>query len=233
MRIFAVLLLFVSIALAGCSPPKHVVVFIDVSKSAQDSKELFYSELLQIQEELRSGDKFTVGTITDRSLTAFRPIVNTELPKFEFWADNTRDHKAALSIARAEVAQSIDEFFVSIKWSGKTDILNTLVLTRKILADYEGRKILVLMSDMIEDSSAFNFERITFSSEQIERVIESQRSKGLLPDLSNVTVYVSGASAASADQAHGIESFWRSYFQATRAHLPDNHYSSTLLVVPE
>ena len=232
-RVFTIFLLLSFFLLSGCDSPKHVVVFVDVSKSAQNSKDLFQSELLQIQEKLAPGDKITIARITDHSLTAFRPIVNIELPKFEFWADNTRDHKTELTSSRAVIAKTVDDFFENIVWSGKTDILNTLVLTRKILAEQKGRKILILMSDMIEDSAAFNFEKIAFDSEQIEKIIELQRSKNLLPDLADVTVFVTGASAASAEKAHDIESFWRAYFRETGAYLPDNQYSPTLLVIPE
>jgi hypothetical protein len=89
-------------------------------------------------------------------------------------------------------------------------------------------KVLVLLSDMIEDSDMGNFERLQLDDSLTRREIERQRKAGLLPDLRGVRVYVVGANAVPMDRAAAIERFWRSYFSTCGATLGPGAYSRAL-----
>jgi hypothetical protein len=87
----------------------------------------------------------------------------------------------------------------------------------------------VLVSDMLEDSEEYNFERQQLNDGFIQRVIAEQKKKGRLPDLSGAKVYVAGASAKSANTALEVQKFWIAYCKAANADLTSQNYGSALM----
>src|SRR2546427_12885716 len=94
------------------------------------------------------------------------------------------------------------------------------------------RKALVLMSDMIEDTPEYNFEKIAWSPSAVEKLVAELEAKALVPKLPGVCVYVSGASAASAALAENIARFWEAYFRRTGADMHQSRYAHVLLHWP-
>ena len=93
-------------------------------------------------------------------------------------------------------------------------------------------KVLILMSDMIVDYPPYRFDRIQWSPDKNDAILKELETKGMLPDLSGVCVYVSGVSAASADQAGEIGRFWQEYFKRARADMDPRRYAHVLLHWP-
>ena len=114
----------------------------------------------------------------------------------------------------------------------QTDIFSSLVLAQKLFHDEPRHKVLVLMSDMIEDHPPYRFEEVSWSPATNEKILAELGAKGLIPDLSGVCVYVSGASARSANTAARIGDFWRTYFQRTKADMDPSRYAHVLLHWP-
>lgn len=89
--------------------------------------------------------------------------------------------------------------------------------------------MLIILSDMLEDSEEYNFERLRVTDEFTRRVIEDKRRRGQLPNLGGATVYVAGASARSASKAHEVQRFWIEYFKAANARLLPQNYGPALV----
>ena len=106
--------------------------------------------------------------------------------------------------------------------------MNSLVLAEKIFAGDRRRRVLILLSDMLEDSEEYNFERIHVTEEFARQVIEDNRRPGQLPDLGGATVYVAGASARSASKVHEVQRFWLEYSKAANARLIPQNYGPAL-----
>ncbi|MGH7964907.1 MAG: hypothetical protein ACRERD_24350, partial [Candidatus Binatia bacterium] len=102
-------------------------------------------------------------------------------------------------------------------------------LAEKIFHDEQRRRVLVLVSDMLEDSEQYNFERLKLTDDFTRRVIEDHRKKGRLPDLGGAKVYVAGASATSANKALDVQSFWLAYCKAANADLAPQNYGPALM----
>jgi hypothetical protein len=66
----------------------------------------------------------------------------------------------------------------------------------------------------------------------IDRVLTDLEGKKLIPQLSDVCVYVSGVSAKSAALAENIGRFWYAYFKRTGADLEPSRYAHVLLHWP-
>lgn len=248
-------LLLPALLLAGCGPPSSsraqssrggttVVVFLDFSASIQgEDRGIFQRELeTQIVPFLAPGDRFLVAPIDDRTLTGFRPLVDASLPprpQFNGWMDNTikfqreaKEIEARVAKTREEIKTQVVDIFGKTFRSQHTDIFSSLVLAEKLFYNDRRLKVLVLMSDMIEDSTPYRFDRMAWTPETTDQLLSDLESKGLIAKLPGVCVYVSGASAASAELAAHIGRFWQAYFERAGADVDPSRYAHVLLHWP-
>src|SRR2546425_12149266 len=112
------------------------------------------------------------------------------------------------SRVKQTVKTEIREALTRHEASPLTDIFSSLLIAQKLFHDEPRRKVLVLMSDMIEDTPEYNFEKIAWSPSAVEKLLVELEAKALIPKLLGVCVYVSGASAKSAALAEDIARFW-------------------------
>ena len=207
---------------------KSVVVFVDVSGSVKDF-EVYREAWSRVIDRLRGGDRIILGRITDETYTRFRPVVDRELPAFNPLTDNKLTYEKRVKEIRQEFPQAFETALAAPR-SPRTDVMNTLVLAAQIFAgDPRHRRVLVILSDMLEDSNEYNFEQVRITDEFIKRVIDSRRQRGRLPDLGGATVYVAGASARTAEKAHQVQRFWLEYMKAANASLLPQNYGPALV----
>ena len=236
----------------GCTRPAPAaspagtaaVVFVDFSDSVTlEDRTAFRREIeADVLPSLASGDRLLIAPIHDRTLTDFRPLVDATLPakpEFNGWLDNVMRHKQqardvdAETVRRreklkAEIAQVFGRRFAS----PHTDVMSSLLVAEKVFHGESRRKVLVLMSDMIEDSERYRFERVAWNPGTVDRMVAELEAKRLIPRLPGVCVYVSGASAKSAALAEHIGRFWQAYFKRAGADLDSSRYARVLLHWP-
>jgi len=208
-------------------PPKVVVVFVDVSASVKDFN-VYHDTWKKIVDRLTAGDRVLLGRITDETFTQFRPVVDESLPTFSWISDNSRDYDKKLKQTKERLSKAIDESLKAPR-SQKTDILNTLAVADKIFHGDKRRAILLLLSDMLEDSEAYNFEKVKVDEPFARRIIEQKHRKGELPDLKGAKIYVAGASAKNASKALEVQRFWLEYFKASNGNLAPQNYGPALI----
>jgi hypothetical protein len=238
--------------LTGCTPSSHataahgteVVVFVDFSGSIQSrARALFEGDLqTQIVPTLEAGDRLLIAAINDKTLSEFRPLVEATLPprpEFNGWLDNVlkfnrqaKDVDTQVAHIKDTIRAQVTDTFTKREGSPLTDIFSSLLLAQKLFHDEPRRKVLVLMSDMIEDYPPYNFEDMSWSRATTQKLLSELDAKGLIPKLPDVCVYVSGASARSADLVENIGRFWQAYFQRTEADMDPSRYAHVLLHWP-
>jgi hypothetical protein len=239
---------------AGCRLPASTaaepeggtdyVVFLDLSQSIRpDDRALMKRALTdQIVPTLEAGDRLLIAPITDRTLTGFHPLVDETLPPmplFNGWTDNLLKHKkqvkevnARVPKAKEAIGKRIDAIFARRDASDRTDILSSLLLTEKLFHRVAQRKVLVLMSDMIEDYAPYRFQNVAWTPDATGNILDGLEKNGMIPNLSGVCVYVGGASANSPAQAEQIAAFWQAYFKRTGADMDMSRYAHVLLHWP-
>jgi hypothetical protein len=238
--------------LAGCTPSSHatvtngteVVVFVDFSGSIRsDQRALFEKDLQgQIIPSLGAGDRILIAPINDKTLAEFRPLVEATLPRkpeFNGWFDNVlkfnrraKDVDDQVGRLKDAVRGEIKDAFARHESSALTDIFSSLLIARKVFHEESRHKVLVLMSDMIEDYPPYHFEQIAWSPAATRQLLADLDAKGLIPQLPGVCVYVSGVSARSADVVESIGRFWQAYFRRARADMDASRYAHVLLHWP-
>ena len=220
------------------------VVFVDFSDSIRkDGHNLFLEDLTrQIIPTLAAGDHILIAAISDKTLTAFRPLVEETFPaqpRFNGWSQNllqykavAREIKSQVPKSREKVHQGVKKIFSGNRSSLKTDIFSSLTLAEKLFHNVPRNKVLVLMSDMIEDYPPYRFDRMTWTEESTEELLMELDDNGMIPDLSDVCVYISGVSAQSPRMAADIGSFWTAYFKRANADMHPSRYAHVLLHWP-
>ncbi len=119
----------------------------------------------------------------------------------------------------------------------RTKILDAIQLADRVFRTYNRpKKVLVVFSDMIEESDHYNFQKQKLSDAESQQIIAAEQKAGRLPALSGVRVYVIGSSVSgpsSSERFESIERFWQAYFKATGADLSKERYGAALISFDE
>jgi len=206
-----------------------LVIFVDMSGSANLARRTVYKKAFEkIYQNLGQGDRVMVGTITGRSYIDFKPAVDVEMPKKSIWV-NRIQFERNLSETKEKIRREVDRLLSRKRGTKRTEILNSLNIAETIFHNEKRRKILVLLSDMIQDSKEYNFARVKVTDKYIDETIRYRQKHNLIPSLTDVKVYVAGASGADPNKFRSIEKFWTRYFAETRADFSSHRYGHSLI----
>ena len=88
--------------------------------------------------------------------------------------------------------------------------------------------VIVIFSDMIHESQAYNFDKGSGPDEkQTGKILADLSSRKRLPDLKGVKVYVIGSTGRNTEQVENIQRFWAKYFKQTGADLLHYDYEAS------
>ena len=209
--------------------PRVLAVFVDMSGSTNKARRTVYRNAFEkIYENLQQGDRIIVGTITGRSYIDFKPAVDTEIPKQSIWV-NRITFEQNLAKTKKDIKSAVEKLLSAKRGTPRTEIINSLNIADKIFHNEKRQKILIILSDMIQDSKEYKFDQVKVTDAYISMIIRDRRKQNLIPKLNNVRVYVAGASAADSKKFRSIEKFWNRYFIACGADFSLHRYGHSLL----
>ena len=210
--------------------PRLILILVDMSASADQARRTVCKEAFEkVYRNLRHGDRLVVGTITSQSYVEFKPTVDEEIPKKTVW-DNRLQYEKKLRDTKEKIRREVNKLLSEKQGTPLTEILDSLNSADTIFHDEKERqKILVLLSDMIQDSKDYKFDKDKMTDEYINNVIRSRQKNKLVPNLANVKVYVAGASATDSDKFRAIQTFWSRYFAESGADYSPHRYGHSLI----
>jgi isoleucyl-tRNA synthetase len=209
--------------------PRAIIVFVDMSGSTNLARATVYRECFEkIYENLRQGDRIVIGMITGRSFIDFKPVVDVEIPKKSVWL-NRIQFERGLTETKEKIRQEVGRLLSQKNGTPRTEILNSLNIAETIFHKEEREKILVLLSDMIQDSREYDFSSTKITNDYINKVIRYRLKNNLIPNLAGVKIYVAGASGSDSHKYRSIENFWARYFKKAGADYSHHRYGHTLL----
>jgi len=207
-----------------------ILVFVDMSGSTNRARRTVYSEAFEkIYQNLQQGDRIVVGTITGRSYIDFKPVVDAEIPKKSIWV-NRIQYEQNLAKTRENIRKEVNRLLSRKRGTPQTEILNSLNIADTIFHDEKRDKILVILSDMVQDSREYNFDQVKVTDKYIANIIRHRKNQNLIPNLKKVKIYVAGASADNSKKFRSIEKFWTQYFSASGADFSTHRYGHSLIV---
>lgn len=231
------------LALSGCrdvaagmtsQKTSFVLVLLDVSGTTNSAREGYLLDLRSIMDQLRSGDSLWADQITENSLATSRIALKLDLPAFDMLSQN-RDEFDQKTKTLKEKARVEAEYLMNGK-TQRTTILDSLLVAQKVFhsarALTASHCVLVVLSDMREDSNRYVFDRETLTAARTKQILAKEQADHRIADLKGVQVYVAGATAdrtGDPEQIRRIQSFWQAYFRAAGTELPDEHYAASLL----
>jgi hypothetical protein len=113
----------------------------------------------------------------------------------------------------------------------QTRILDTIAYAADLFENSPGfAPLLVLLSDMVEESPILNLDRGPVSSDQFVATVDRLRAQGLAPNL-GATIHVSGGAGADAAAYEATKAWWSHYFAACSGQL--ERYARTPLTFPK
>jgi hypothetical protein len=242
--VIVTLALLASPATASTPSGTSVLVFVDFSGSIHGAERVGYRREIErdILPWLAPGDRIMIASIDDRTLTSFRPLAEATLPvtpPFNGWVDNVLKYRRQVKAIEEEVGRArtqldadVHEAFSRPLASPYTDIFSSVLLAQKLFDGDDRRKVLILMSDMIEDYPPYKFDALAWRPETTKKLLDELQLKRQIPDLTGVCVYVSGASAARAELARDIGRFWQEFFRRAHADFDESRYAHVLLHWP-
>jgi len=210
--------------------PRVIIILVDMSGSTNHARRTVYREAFEkVYQNLEQGDRVVVGTITSRSYIDFKPTVDAEIPKKTIW-DNRLQFERNLTNTKKKIQREVDKLLSRKEGSSLTEILNSLNIADTIFhEEKERQKILVILSDMIQDSKEYKFDKDKISNEYVNAVIGQRQENSLIPNLTGVKVYVAGASAADSVRFRSIQTFWTRYFTQSGADFSPYRYGHSLI----
>jgi isoleucyl-tRNA synthetase len=209
--------------------PRVIIVFVDMSGSTNLARRTVYGECFEkIYQDLNQGDRIVVGTITGRSFIDFKPVVDVEIPKKSVWV-NRIQFERSLTETKEKIRGEVEQLLSQKKGTPRTEILNSLNIAETIFHNEKREKILVILSDMIQDSREYDFSSTKITNDYINKVIRYRQKKNLIPNLAGVKVYVAGASGSDSHKYRSIEKFWARYFDRAGADYSHHRYGHTLI----
>ncbi len=209
--------------------PRVMAVFVDMSGSTNRARRTLYRNAFEkIYQNLQQGDRIIVGTITGRSYIDFKPVVDAEIPKQSLWV-NRISYEQNMAKTKKDIQTEVEKLLSRRRGTPRTEIINSLNIADKIFHNEKRQKILIILSDMIQDSKEYNFERVKVTNQYTSQIIRKRQEQNLIPKLDSVKVYVAGASAADPKKFRSIEKFWNRYFLACGADFSLHRYGHSLL----
>lgn len=222
-------------------PPKEqsktVAVLVDNSESAKNARQDYTDLFNKILLKIGPGDHLFVWKITELSEMECRPLIDENFPcpetaanEFYQKQENVRTKKA-IEEKTKQIKGKIEDFLsLREQLSMRTAILGSLQVAEMVFkTDKKDKLVLIILSDMIEDSSEYNFEKDVLTKKRIDEIVAAQKTRGRLPGLNGVKVYVVGAKSNNREQFYNIQNFWLRYFKECGADLSKENYGSALL----
>lgn len=206
-----------------------MVIFVDMSGSTNVARRTVYREAFEkIYQNLGQGDRVIVGTITGRSYIDFKPAIDMKIPKKTIWV-NRIQFERNLTQTKEKIRGEVKQLLSRKRGTQRTEILNSLNIAETIFHNEKHPKILVILSDMIQDSKEYNFSRVKVTNKYISQVIRYRQKHNLIPSLTDVKVYVAGATAVDSSKYRSVEKFWARYFAKTGADFSPHRYGHSLI----
>lgn len=217
------------------------VVLFHISGSTYKGnvRDQYLTDFGKVLKGLAPGSILVGDVIDDNPLAHSSYPIDITFERFNPMSENKLDYEKRAREQRDEAMKKA-KAIVQRPPSGRLghNIMDGMQLAERAFGSFQGNhELLVLFSDMIEQSKRYDFTGENLTPKRIEQIIDFERNAGRLPDLRGVEVCVSGAGASptgglAPERLVAIQQFWLEYFKATGGHLPKARYGSSLLRCP-
>ena len=159
---------------------KLVVVLLDRSGSVRNDRAIYERALTTIVAKVNDGDRFIMGSITSASGTDFGSSIDYTLPPAlgdQGWLDEPVKYKREFEARQKELGEirdnlerDISAFLDEKRDAARTTIFESLRVVEPLFHAEQRKKVLVILSDMLEDSGVANFDQGSANENRVVHV---------------------------------------------------------------
>ena len=218
---------------------KNIVVLLDKTASVKDQKGVFSSAVKKIIGSLGPGDRFRLAEITGSSAADFDFVLKSRIPKnpsYNVLETNEAEYRDTVNkldkkrkLIRQKLLEQTKSELAKKPSAMQTDLFGAIYTASLYLSDKKGKKILVVLSDMIEENDHWRFNKVKWTPTLEQKILSREEKLGLVPNMHGIEVYVVGARGNSLEVMQNIRHFWEAYFKKAGATFTEDHYAHTLL----
>lgn len=214
-------------------PPQLLILVYDRSTSVTEHQLEHAQELASERiGELDHGDRIVAIELLRQSLAEEPDRWSQRVPEREYQnRDMVRD-----SVTRTRFLRDVQDYLARFADPEDrddidgTDILSTMHLVEEEIRAYPDHEpTLVLFSDMLQANRVMNMEGLVRMPS--DNWVQTQASRGTLPDLSGLCVVVVGA-RKDTRASQIVRTFWTDYFEVTGADLREDNYTHRPVRLP-
>lgn len=201
-------------ALKRTTPVTLVLIDVSASIASADRDAVYKASLEALAADLGPGERLLAAHAGALDRSGFRAALDLTVP-----SSNVRlDREEALEIARAELRSQIDRL-LDVGGTASTRLIEAIAAGSQVFGPFTGRPRgrLVLLSDGVEDSEILDLTTLPDDPATIAATLDELRTKSLLPDLTDVELFVAGA--GGGERYGSVERWWRAFTVATGAEL--------------
>jgi len=209
--------------------PALVFVLVDASLTIPDLND-FHKAWKTLSDRAVGGDRVVIAVVSGhtgkKENSALTETADRELPR-KGWNDNPFTYDESLAAVRTLLTTDFEAALTTPR-PDRTELLRSIRDAGRYLgAEKKRQKILVILSDMLQDSVEYRFDRTPLSEPFTKNVIAKAQKDQTLPDLHGVKVYTQVPGVAPPAKADQVERFWIAYLSASGAQI-DQHTYGTL-----
>jgi hypothetical protein len=216
------------VAAQAADTPSLVLVLVDASLTIPDLKD-FRKAWKTVSARAVGGDRVVVAVVSGHvgksENSALTETGDLELP-LKGWNDNPFTYDESLTAAKNELSTDFEAALAKPR-PDRTELMRSIRdAGRYFGGEKKRRKLLVILSDMLQDSAEYQFTRISVSETFTKNVIAKAQKDQLLPDLHGVTVYTQVPGVAAPAKADEVQRFWIAYLSAAGARIDQQTYGT-------
>src|SRR3989441_4760011 len=239
--ILSALLLLVAAGCGGKSAQGRVTtVLFDLSgsTSAQAIRQQSSKDFTKILDTGASGGVIAADIIDDNPLAHSTFPINESFDRYEPLKENKLDYERRVHQKRDAVLKQAEAIVRKPAGRPGSSVIDSMQLAERVFSTFEGdHKLLVVFSDMIEQSRRYDFTGENLTAARIGQIIAKEQSAGRLPELQDVEVCVVGAGAPPSGGPFGgkappLAGLFAPFFKAAGADLSKDRYGFAPLEGP-
>lgn len=235
--------LAIAMLVVGCGPigqasearnNRIIAMLVDLSRSyLQESQNIGNSTRIGAEAigSAEPGDRIIIAGIDGEAPCGFRMLADERLTPSSLLEAHRRV-QSRNKLLKDRLLAVLQQAFKEKRGgaSRRTPLISAITMMGCYLSQFPKSepRVLILLSDMVEDSQQYNFQSLVLNVRTRDRIMAKEKSAGRLADLSSIRIFVSGASARSLDQLVTLRSFWLTYFKICGADASADRYVPAL-----
>lgn len=213
-------------------------VNVDCSNSTADKyiRDAYRNDFKKILKTADEGDIIVIDRISSNSFSTSDPLT-VSIPEYSIFGANKDKFEKFRDSLKKDFAEKSEKYFTDPEYT-ETDILNSINSSIIYLRNGElksFRKIIVLFSDMIQETEELDLTENNGDERQIKKIITNLEKENKIFNLDSIEIYVSGATYSELKgteinlrQTKFIKEFWKEYFLRCNMKYRDEMYQSRL-----